>query len=82
MIFVLQIVIDFIINVMVDRNRFLVKFYRQSQEEESDEQDEEEIMEIDFGLESSFLSVRELLMNFIYSFFFFYYNIFYLQLNF
>lgn len=69
MIFVLQIVIDFIINVMVDRNRFLVKFYRQSQEEESDEQDEEEIMEIDFGLESSFLSVRELLMNFIYSFF-------------
>lgn len=49
MIFVLQIVIDFIINVMVDRNRFLVKFYRQSQEEESDEQDEEEIMEIDFG---------------------------------
>lgn len=69
MIFVLQIVIDFIINVMVDRNRFLVKFYRQSQEEESDEQDEEEIMEIDFGLESSFLLVRELLMNFIYSFF-------------
>lgn len=69
MIFVLQMVIDFIINVMVDRNRFLVKFYRQSQEEESDEQDEEEIMEIDFGLESSFLSVRELLMNFIYSFF-------------
>lgn len=69
MIFVLKIVIDFIINVMVDRNRFLVKFYRQSQEEESDEQDEEEIMEIDFGLESSFLSVRELLMNFIYSFF-------------
>lgn len=69
MIFVLQIVIDFIINVMVDRNRFLVKFYRQSQEEESDEQDDEEIMEIDFGLESSFLLVRELLMNFIYSFF-------------
>lgn len=69
MIFVLKIVIDFIINVMVDRNRFLVKFYRQSQEEESDEQDEEEIMEIDFGLESSFLLVRELLMNFIYSFF-------------
>lgn len=69
MIFVLQIVIDFIINVMVDRNRFLVKFYRQSQEEESDEQDEEEIMEIDFGLESSFLLVRKLLMNFIYSFF-------------
>lgn len=69
MIFFLQIVIDFIINVMVDRNRFLVKFYRQSQEEESDEQDEEEIMEIDFGLESSFLLVRELLMNFIYSFF-------------
>lgn len=26
-------------------------------------------MEIDFGLESSFLLVRELLMNFIYSFF-------------
>lgn len=69
MIFVLQTVIDFIINVMVDRNRFLVKFYRQSQEEESDEQDEEEIMEIDFGLESSFLSVRELLMNLIIVFF-------------
>lgn len=67
MIFVLQTVIDFIINVMVDRNRFLVKFYRQSQEEESDEQDEEEIMEIDFGLESSFLLVRELLMNFCFS---------------